>query len=299
MEESTNGGFLGLFHQVMTMGAIASVVVALLIYLIHNFRASALKDLKQKYDYIRRNEIKYYKYAFISIAVGVVFIINTYGKDSLTFDAVWFLVRMFIAIAGGTLVGYIGALVLQYYYPTKLDKKLKKWRYTPRVNPETGNKMRLLREDEEDVHLDEGMQAEEEVFSIDYDVWIDEQTGYTKVEKYPGRLEALQCNNCGFFTMKVVREEIVEPPTETSEGELVKHYECQYCGSIRATQFHIAKEEDYGHLKPGEIEFRKNTLVSLVKVDIHSSTGDKKTYDFQNVEQAQKFLEEFDFEKTQ
>lgn len=299
MEESTNSGFLILFHQVMFIGAITSLAVAIIIYVVHNLRVSALKDFKQKYDYIRRNEIKHYKYAFISIAVGVAFIINTYGRGSLSFDAVWFFVRIFIALAGGTLVGYIGALVLQYYYPTRLDKKLKKWRYMSRINPETGNKMRLLREDEEDVHLDEGMQAEEEVFSVDYDVWIDEDSGYTKVEKYPGHLEALQCNNCGFFTMKIVREEIIEPPTETSEGELVKHYECQYCGSIRATQFHIAKEEDYDHYKPGKVEFRKNTMVNLVKVDIHSSTGGKKSYDFQNVEQAQKFLEEFDFEKTQ
>ena len=75
--------------------------------------------------------------------------------------------------------------------------------YTPRINQQSGNKMRLLREDEEDVHLDEGMRAEEDVFSVDYDVWIDEMTGRTQVEKYPGHLEALQCNNCGFFTMKV------------------------------------------------------------------------------------------------
>ena len=32
----------------------------------------------------------------------------------------------------------------------------------------------LLSEDEEDAYLDEGMQAEENVFSVDYDVWIDE-----------------------------------------------------------------------------------------------------------------------------
>ncbi len=299
MEESTNGNFLALFHDIMTIGAIAAVVVAVLIYIIHNIRVSALSDYKQKYDYIRKNEISHYKYAFIAIAVGVTFIINTYGKGSLTFDAIWFSVRVFISVAGGTLVGYIGALVLQYYYPTKLDKKLKKWRYMPRVNAETGNRMRLLREDEEDVHLDEGMRAEEDVFSVDYDVWIDEATGHTKVEKYPGHLEALQCNNCGFFTMKVIREEIIEPATETSEGELVKHYECQYCGSIRATQFHIAKEEDYQAFKPEKLEFRKNTMVNLVKVDIHSSTGGRKSYDFQSVEQAQKFLKEFDFEKTQ
>ena len=37
--------------------------------------------------------------------------------------------------------------------------------------------MRLLTEEEEDVHLDEGKRSEEDIFSIDYDVWIDEKSG--------------------------------------------------------------------------------------------------------------------------
>ena len=56
----------------------------------------------------------------------------------------------------------------------------------------------LLSEDEEDVHLKEGMQAEENVFSIDYDVWIDEKSAEIKIEQYQGHLIALQCGNCGF-----------------------------------------------------------------------------------------------------
>ncbi|MEO1099288.1 MAG: hypothetical protein AAFX57_16270, partial [Bacteroidota bacterium] len=205
----------------------------------------------------------------------------------------------FISVAGGTLVGYIGSLILQYYYPTKLDRKLKKWRYTPRINPQSGNKMRLLREDEEDVHLDEGMRAEEDVFSVDYDVWIDEMTGRTQVEKYPGHLEALQCNNCGFFTMKVAREEIVREATAEKEGELIKHYECQYCGSVRATQFNIAKEHNYEDYTPEKLAFKKNTSVNMVKLEILGTSGNKKNYTFQSVEQAEKFLSEFDMDSAQ
>ncbi|WP_157493823.1 hypothetical protein [Fulvivirga imtechensis] len=298
MEESTAGGFLSNWHSAMIIGAIAFTALAIIIYIYHNIRVSGISDYKDKYDYLRKYEIKAYKLCFILIAVAVAMLINTYGKNTLEFDPVWFFVRLFISVAGGTLIGYIAALVLQYYYPTKLNKKLRKWRYTPRVNPNTGRKMRLLSEDEEDVHLDEGMQAEENVFSVDYDVWIDEETGYTKIEKYQGHLEALQCGNCGFYTMKVVREEIIEPPTETKEGELIKHYECQYCGSVRATQFHIAREENYDGFKPEQSKFKKNALVNVVKVEIHGSNGEKKSYTFQTVEQATKFLDEFDFEKT-
>ncbi|MEM6524559.1 MAG: hypothetical protein AAF693_12230 [Bacteroidota bacterium] len=299
MEDSGANSFLVMFHSIMIVGAIIMLIVALLIWLYHRIKVSSITDYKAKYDYIRKNEIKTYKYAFIALAIGVALFINTYGKDTLTFDTVWFLVRGFISVAGGTLIGYIGSLILEYYYPTKLDRKLKKWRYVPRVNPKTGNKMRLLSEDEEDVHLDEGMQAEEDVFSIDYDVWIDETTGDTKVEKYPGHLEALQCNNCGFFTMRVAREEIIKEPTTEQEGELVKHYECTYCGSVRATQFKIVNNEDYSTLAPDQVSFKKNTSVSAVKLEIMGTSGQKKNYTFQNIQEAEKFLAEFDIDNAQ
>jgi hypothetical protein len=74
------------------------------------------------------------------------------------------------------------------------------------------------------------MIAEENVFSVDYDVWKDEETGYIKIEKYAGHLHALQCPECNYQTFKVVREEVITQPSPSSEGELMKHYECGYCG---------------------------------------------------------------------
>ena len=290
--------FLTIWHQAMFIGALVSVAIAIVIYIYHRTRIASASDYKKKYDIVREKEIKTYQVAIIFIAVAVAMIINTYGKGSLEFDIVWFFVRIFISLAGGTLIGYVGALILKYYYPTRLNKKLKKWRYMPRINEKTGNKMRLLREDEEDVHLDEGMRAEEDVFSVDYDVWVDEKTGDTKIEKYSGHLEAVQCNNCGFYTMKVVREEIIKEATDTEDGELIKHYECQYCQSIRATQFHIAKNDNYEGFKPEALSFEKNVMVSVVKIEVHATTGERRSYEFQTVEQAQKFLAEFDLEKV-
>ena len=297
MKTGESSSFFSMWLDAMTIGAGICLVIAIIIYLIHKIKVAGIKDYKAKYDYLSTKEIKFFRASIIAIAVGVGMIINTYGKDVQTFDFVWFFVLIFISVAGGTLVGYIGSLILQYYYPTRLNRKLKKWRYMPRVNPKTGNKMRLLSEDEEDVHLDEGMKAEEDVFSVDYDVWIDEATGETKIEKYQGHLEALQCNNCGFYTMKVEREEIVQEPSTDAPGELIKHYRCQFCNSVRATSFHIAKEEDYSHFKPNELKFKKNASVDLVKIEI-MSLGEKKHYEFQNIDQAEKFLSEYDVDKT-
>jgi hypothetical protein len=297
--EKDQSAFLELWYGAMIVGGIVFFAIGIIIYLAHSFRVVTIKDYKEKYDYIALNEVKLYKWVFISFGIGIGFFINLYGSGAnLNTVGVWFFVRIFFGIAGSTLVAYVSSLVLEYYYPTKLNSKLKKWRYMPRVNQATGNKMRLLSEEEEDVHLDMGKQAEESIFSIDYDVWIDEKTNDIKIEKYMGHLTALKCNNCGFFTMKVIKEEIAQRYEDDSPKELIKHYKCAYCKNVRATAFIISRKEadDY---KEARFSVRRNTKnIDLVKVEIHSILSGKRFYEFQTIEQAQKFLEEFDVDKA-
>ncbi len=298
MNEIPESPFLAAWHDLMVILAIVMFAGGIIIYLVYKLRVSLVKDYKEKHDFINTNEIKWYKWILYSFGLGAAMIVNLYGAGKIMEMGVWFFVRLFMSLAGATMVGYVGSLILEYYYPTKLNKKLKKWRYMPRVNPKNGNRMRLLTETEEDVHLDEGMQAEENVFSIDYDVWIDEKTNDIKIEKYDGHLIALRCGNCGFYTMKVVREEIIEHHEDGSPSELIKHYKCSYCKNVRATQFHVSKKEgkDYLLEKP---HFVRNTKdIDLVRIEIHSSLKGKKYFEFQTVEQAQKFLDEFDFNKV-
>lgn len=291
--------FLEIWYEAMVTGGIIFSAIGLIIYLIHNFRVALVKDFKEKYDFILAHEIKWYKKAFLALAVGIGFFINLYGSgaSNLNTVGVWFYVRIFFGFAGATLVAYVANLVLDFYYPTKLNNKLKRWRYMPRINPANGHKMRLLSEEEEDVHLDMGRQAEESIFSIDYDVWMDEKTGDIKIEKYDGHLTALRCNNCGFFTMKVVKEEVSQRYEDESPKELIKHYKCAYCKNLRATAFVVSRKEaeDY---KQSKSLIRRNTKnIDLVKIELHSILSGKRFYEFPSVEQAQKFLEEFDVDK--
>lgn len=278
----------------MIIGAVGFLIMAIVTFIQYKVRLAAHKEPKDKYDFIRNHEIRNYKRFFIFLSISVACIINTYGMSSIEFHIIWFAVRIFISLAGALLVGYTALLILQYYYPTIMHKKLKKLRYTPRINPENGHEMRLLGEHEEDVHLEEGMQAEENIFSVDYDVWVDESTGYTKIEKYPGHLEALQCNNCGFYTMKVVREEIIEPPTPEKDGELIKHYQCEYCKSIRATQFHIVRDsyQNWAASHPQHDPDGKG--VGMVRIEIITTGGERRIFEFQSTDQAEKFLGEYE-----
>lgn len=297
MDSIAQSPFIVAWHQSMILGAIIMVSAGILLFLFHGLRVSMISDYHLKYNYLNQKEIKNYKLVGVCFAIAGMLIVNLYQMDKMKEIEVWFFVRLFMGIAAGTLIGYVSYLILEYYYPTRLDKKLKKWRFMPRTNPKTGNKMRLLSEEEEDVHLEEGMIAEENVFSIDYDVWIDEQSGDILIEKYEGRLQALKCNSCGFYTMRITKEEVTKVPSANAPGELVKSYQCSYCKSVRATAFNISTKhaDDY---KKEKFKFKRNKDVDLVKVEVHTISGDKKHFEFQSPEQAQKFLNEFDSDKS-
>ena len=211
---------------------------AMIVLLFHFVNLLSKRDYKKRYDFINKNEINNLWYTAVVMLFAIGIYINTLVPEG---ELIWVLVRVFVTIMMGLIVGVIISNILKFYYPFYVEKRLKRLRYAPRVSPKTGKQMKLLSEDEEDVYLDEGMQAEENVFSVDYDVWIDEETGFTKIEKYAGHLIALQCPECNYQTLKVVKEEILESPTEADEGELMKFYKCDYCGYKERKAFRIAK----------------------------------------------------------
>ena len=214
--------------------------VSLLILLGHIIKLAATSDSKTKYDYINRSEIN----ILMTCSVLLILAGGFFANSTITeINIMWLFVRVFVTVSMGLIFGVIIQNLLKFYYPFYIEKRLKRLRYKPRVSPKTGKPMKLLSEEEEDVYLDEGMQAEENIFSIDYDVWVDEETGYTKIEKYAGHLHALQCPECNYQTFRVSREEILQAPSVEAEGELMKHYECGYCGYKAKKTFKIAMLE--------------------------------------------------------
>lgn len=201
--------------------------LALLIVLGHIVKLFTTSDPKVKYDFINKNEIRNLWIATVILVIGCCFYANSYITE---LNTILVIVRVFTTVSMGLIAALIVQNLLKFYYPFYIEKRLKVLRYQPRISPKTGKPMKLLSEEEEDAFLDEGMQAEENVFSIDYDVWKDEETGFVKIEKYSGHLHALECPECNYQTFKVVKEEILKNPTPSEEGELLKHYQCGYCG---------------------------------------------------------------------
>ena len=233
-----NQSIFDMIHQYGPFVGLGIIGIAVLIVIVYYIRLGSLKEFKQKYDYINRNEIDTLWRGTVVLLIGAVVAVNAWFGET---EFLWLAVKIFVSAMLALIIGVIIQNILRFYYPFYIEKRLKKLRYAPRISPKTGKAMKLLSEEEEDVYLDEGMQAEEDIFSVDYDVWVDEETGYTKIEKYSGHLHALQCSECNYQTLKVVKEEIIKSPTITEEGELMKYFKCSYCGHKARKTFHIAK----------------------------------------------------------
>ena len=295
--------FLDLWAVTMQWLIIAFLIISILSVVIYWIAYSTKKSMKAKHEIASESEIKVLRFAQIMIALSIFCSVNILQEDIVERAPMpWFAIRAFMGLCFGTLYGYVAHLIFTYYYPGKISARLEKLRYTPRINPTTGNKMKLLSEEEEDAYLDEGQQAEENVFSVDYDVWIDQETGYTHIEKYKGHLNAHECDNCGFRTLRLVKEEVIEEATEFWDGSISQEFSCSYCGRVKrktvALTFKV-KENTSDTARLISNPLANNKEVEAVKIEIFSNKGDTKMFNFQNIEQAQKFLEEFDFEKIE
>lgn len=288
--------FLDYWDTAMRIGAGLFFLVGTAILVYSFLKLALLKDNKEKYDFISKYEIKnlYYVILFNFIALGLI--LNTAYREVVVLSAFWIFVRLFVTFCVSTLFVYILTLLLKYVYPGVISKHLRQLRYSPRISPKTGKPMKLLSEEEEDVHLEQGMQVEENLFSLDYDVWVDEESGYIKIEKYPGQLQFLECKSCGFQTMKLMKEKIIEAPTETSEGELVKYYECSFCHKKRHINKRIAKLSTGEYALPENYHFKEEKKVVSVKIEIQTNLDETNTFEFKTITKAKEFLEEYEHE---
>jgi ribosomal protein L32 len=237
----TTSTFLGLWQQYMFVAAVACVAFGAAILVYHEYRVSKIKNLKDKYDYVNENEIKYKWYAVLALIVAAAFYANTLATGKIESDGMrWFYVRLFIT-ASFAVIGYIVCYSLvRIYYPRQVEKRLTTLRNAPRTSAE-GNLMRKLSEAEEEHHLEEEMRRQGEIHSIDYDVWVDEKTGSMKVEKYPAYRHAEECSECGFYTLRIDSEEVEQEPTSDDGGILLTHYACTYCGHREQREVVVAK----------------------------------------------------------
>jgi len=234
----TTSTFLGLWDQYMFIGAVAAVAVGILMLAYYEFKVMQIKDLKGKYDFVNQHEIQYFWYAVIALIAAAAIYANTLFTGKIEREGMrWFYVRLFITAGFGVIAYNFCSSLVRIYYPRHLEKRLLRLRNSPRLSPE-GNLMRKLSESEEEHHLEEEMKN---VHTVDYDVWIDDKTGTTKIEKYPAYQHAEECSQCGYFTLRIDQEEVEYAPTANEQGVLLSHYQCSYCGHREQREVTVAK----------------------------------------------------------
>lgn len=227
MEELTTN-FMSNFHSRMRVGAGLLIAIGLGILIVYLIGLLHVKNPKKKYDFIINNEINSLKLAGLLIIFGLVLMFENF----LTFQ---FEIAEITPIIASFMVSFmVGALfysgmktVLEVYYQNFMGNRLDAIRFRPRQSPKTGNKMKLLNEEEEDTYLSKEMQVNELSLKFDYDVWIDEESGYVNIEKYDARIGAIICSNCKFRTLKEIKEEA--STDEIGTEKIIKYYKCTYC----------------------------------------------------------------------
>lgn len=229
MYNETYQNFLAGWDSIIVILSYIFLAAGILTSLFYFFNAVRISDPKEKYEYINQNEIKLFWRSMLLLTISGGLYLNTVYDETVQQEVIWFFVRLFVTASFTTIFALIFNSLIKVYYPFQVEKKLNKLRHIPRVNPNNGKEMTLLSEDLEDEYLDAKMIEEEATHHVDYDVWLDESTGYTKIEKYDGASLAIECPSCGYRTLRVVNEEVIQSPTYDTEGELLNYYQCSYC----------------------------------------------------------------------
>jgi len=120
---------------------------------------------------------------------------------------------------------------------------LKRWRNMPRISPQ-GYKMRLLNEEEDDKYLEGGQIKEEIIKSIDYDVWIADESGETLILGYVYRFTPYRkCPKCKYKTYYQKSNVVIQAATYSSSGKGQRTYVCENCGHKVVSTYIIPKNK--------------------------------------------------------
>lgn len=120
--------------------------------------------------------------------------------------------------------------------------KMKRLRDHSRSCPNCGHAMRKLDEATDNEYLTPAQDMEEQLNSIDYDVWLCDQCGERDIIPYVNRQSAYtECQHCGARTCVLSGDRIIQQPTTRAEGRGVKIYSCRNCGKQTLKPYNIAK----------------------------------------------------------
>ncbi|WP_371224800.1 TPM domain-containing protein [Roseovarius sp. 2305UL8-3] len=114
-------------------------------------------------------------------------------------------------------------------------------RYRPRICPNDGTKMQLLAEHWDDQYLKPGQVREEQLESVDYDVWECPECAHRKVEAYEAWSSKYgACRECSYRALEG-ESTTLQHATTSSTGRRRIDYNCHNCHATYAVEKVIPK----------------------------------------------------------
>ena len=188
-------------------------------------------DRAKKYKFVSTHAVNNMRITLLLFSASLFFFAFRMVGSFLGLEATYqYAAAGFMAFLIAFLFGSGFAAYAKYYFPSVMEKRLRNIRFKTMKSPQSGKKMRLLNELEEDEYLTPEMIEQEDNLEADFDVWFVDETKETVIMQYDITDDAFVCNNCNFRTLKVFKEEIVKEATYAEAGEMHKEYRCTYCG---------------------------------------------------------------------
>lgn len=121
---------------------------------------------------------------------------------------------------------------------------LNKWRNHRRNCPNCGTVMNKVDEVNDNRYLTPSQDLEEQIGSVDYDVWLCPSCGETDILAYINKSSPMiECENCHARTARLKVNRIVQKPTAHAEGKGVREYECLNCHHTTRRYYKIARDD--------------------------------------------------------
>ena len=135
-------------------------------------------------------------------------------------------------------------LLVYPFYLTFINKKMKKYRDTPRVCEFCGGSMHRLSEEEEDAFMTENQRFEENNIKVkDYDIWLCGSCGNKMAVPFlvKGADSYYDCPSCQCLAGKKEYDQVIKQATENCRGKGLHHIVCLKCGHKFTKEYTIPK----------------------------------------------------------
>lgn len=142
-------------------------------------------------------------------------------------------------VASSKLLGMIFPVPMIFFW-LYIRMRQRRERQRPIRCEKCGGTMRLLTEAEEDAYLRDDQIAEEDVHSVDYDVWVCNVCNDVKILAYQNLSTKFErCPNCGAITYALESDNILVPATSLHKGSGERVHQCANCHLRRVVKYSI------------------------------------------------------------